>query len=375
MGLNFKAIFSMLSPNNKKVKKILLTGGGTGGSVAPLLAIADNLNPQRDEAGGVSFLWIGTKNGVEREMVEKEKIKFMAIAAGKLRRYFSWQNFVDLFLILIGFFQSLFLISKWKPNIIITAGSFVSVPVVWAGWILRVPILVHQQDVQPGLANKLMAPFARVITVAFEKSLIDYGEKAIWTGNPVRKNFQSTINKTRNNKFFKLKKDLPIIFVVGGGTGAKAINDLVEGSLNELTRICQIIHATGKSKGSAVKRENYYAFEFLNFEQMSEAYSLADVVVSRCGMGALTELSFLSKPSILVPMPDSHQEENAKVFSENNAAIVLNQKKLTPQMFFDEIKKIINNKETKKMLSENIDNVMKKEANEAIVKIVNIVLN
>lgn len=361
----------MLSQNNKKVKKILLTGGGTGGSVAPLLAIAEKLR----EKGDIDFFWIGTRDGVEKEMVEGENIKFIPIAAGKLRRYFSWQNFVDLFLILIGFFQSLSLISKWKPNMIITAGSFVSVSVVWAGWILRVPILVHQQDVQPGLANKLMAPFARVITVAFEKSLIDYGEKAIWTGNPVRKNFQSTINKTRNNKFFKLKKDLPIIFVVGGGTGARAINDLVEGALNELTKICQIIHATGKSKAQGKQKENYYPFEFLSVEQMAEAYSVADVVVSRCGMGALTELSFLGKPSILVPMPDSHQEENAKVFSENNAAIVLNQKELTPEMFSNEIKKFISNQELKNILSRNIGNVMKKEANEAIAKIVNIVLD
>lgn len=358
----------MAFSNYEGKKRILLTGGGTGGSVAPLLAIAENLVD-------CDFLWIGTKNGIEREMVEKEKINFKAVASGKLRRYFSARNFIDPFLILAGFFQSLFVILKWNPDIVITAGSFVSVPVVWAAWLLGVPILVHQQDVRPGLANKLMAPLAKIITVTFEKSLKDYGKKAVWTGNPIRKNFELLNNQNQKNKFFDIKSNLPIIFVVGGGTGAKAINSLIEGILSEIIKICQVIHVAGKSKSQSIRTENYYPFEFLSVEQMAEAYSLADVVVSRCGMGTLTELSFLSKPSILIPMPDSHQEGNAEVYRENGAAVVLDQKDLTSQILFNEIEKIINNTEIKEKLSENIGNVMKKEANEAIVKIVDIVLN
>ena len=176
----------MLS-QNKKFVKIILTGGGTGGSVAPLLGVAEML--QRRDAkscvstdAGYEFLWIGTKHGPERAMVEREKIEFIAIPSGKMRRYASFKNFIDPFFILAGFFKSLYIILKWKPDFVMSAGSFVSVPVIWAAWLLRVPSLVHQQDARPGLANVLMAPFAGVITVTFEKSLMDYGKKAVWIG-------------------------------------------------------------------------------------------------------------------------------------------------------------------------------------------------
>ena len=165
--------------------RILLTGGGTSGSVTPLLAVVDELGKKDFE-----FLWIGTKKGPERIMVEKEGIRFKKILAIKLHRYVSiytliYTLFSPIFFI-FGFIQSFFIILKFRPQWILTTGSFVSVPVVWVGWFLRRKILVHQQDVQTGLANKLMAPCARIVTVTFEKSLEDYGKKAKWIGNPAR---------------------------------------------------------------------------------------------------------------------------------------------------------------------------------------------
>ncbi len=151
-----------------KSKKILLTGGGTGGSVVPLLAIVDEMKKQSDKE--YNFLWLGSKKGPEKEMVEAENIRFRIILSGKWRRYFSIKDFTDLFKIKLAFWQSILIIIKEKPSLVISAGSFISVPVVWAAWLWRVPALVHQQDVRPGLANRLMAPFATVITVAFEKS-------------------------------------------------------------------------------------------------------------------------------------------------------------------------------------------------------------
>lgn len=346
------------------INKILLTGGGTLGSVSPLLAIAEELNNSE-------FLWVGTNKGLEREIVERENIKFKSIVSGKLRRYFSFRNFIDPFLIIIGLFQSIFIMIKWRPNMIITAGSFVSVPVVIAGWILKVPSLIHQQDVRPGLANKLMAPFAKKITVSFEKSLADYGKKAVWTGNPTRHNLEISNNKPKMTNYFDLQNDLPVVLVMGGGTGAKGINNLISNGLDELTKFCQVIHITGKNKVEKIKVKNYYFFESLNIEEITEAYRLADVVVSRCGMGSLTELSCLGKPSILIPIPDSHQEENAEVFAEKDAAIVLDQKKITPEELSNKIKNILNNREIKEKLSNNIKNVMKKNANKEIIKIIN----
>ncbi|HTW96260.1 MAG TPA: glycosyltransferase, partial [Candidatus Methylomirabilis sp.] len=214
-----------------KAKKILLTGGGTAGSVSPLLAIAEDLRAQ----GGFDFLFVGTKNGIEKQMVKEARIPYRSVAAGKLRRYFDWRNFVDVFKIKLGFWQAFFLMIKERPDLVMAAGGFVAVPVVWAAWLLRVPVIIHQMDIRPGLANKLMAPFARVITVTFEKSLADYGAKAIFTGNPIKKSLRAMRYALREDDFkkreaavrrFGLKSGLPVIFVVGGGTGAEGINKL-----------------------------------------------------------------------------------------------------------------------------------------------------
>ncbi|MEA3464105.1 MAG: undecaprenyldiphospho-muramoylpentapeptide beta-N-acetylglucosaminyltransferase [Patescibacteria group bacterium] len=391
----------------KNTKKILLTGGGTGGSVAPLLAVVDELRMKEAEllrlqsnrrsSASNAFFWLGAKNGPEKRMVKDAGIKFKPIFSGKFRRYFSLRNFIDPIFIFVGFFQAFFIILKWRPNLVMSAGSFVSVPVVWAAWLLRVPILIHQQDARPGLANKLMARFARIITVTFKKSLSDYGEKAVWTGNLIRQSLtddpamslRSNVagrrprniaqlkrgRQTTNDKF-KLSKNLPVVLIIGGGTGALAINQLVEQSLDELIEFCQIIHITGKSKVPNYIPQysagiNYKFFEFLNAGQMAQAYAAADVAVSRCGMGVLTELSYLAKPAILIPIPNSHQEENAEIFKEKKAAIVLDQKELTAGKLADNIKKLLDDKMLRDKLSNNISRVIKRGANKKIAEIIN----
>ncbi|MFH1428083.1 MAG: undecaprenyldiphospho-muramoylpentapeptide beta-N-acetylglucosaminyltransferase [Patescibacteria group bacterium] len=355
-----------------KIKKILLTGGGTGGSVTPLLAIVDELFRNIKSECPYRFIWLGTRKGPEREMVKDVKIKFIPIANGKFRRYFSIKNLIDPFFIIIGFFQALAIILVWRPNLVMSAGSFVSVPIVWAAWILRVPVIIHQQDVRPGLANKLMAPCAKVVTVTFRESLDDYGEKAVWTGNPVA--LKNREHRARNN--FYIKKDLPIVLAVGGGTGSEAINKLVLASLGELAEICQIIHITGRDKNknsissTREKNENYKSYEFLEHEKIMEIMTAADLVISRAGLGLLTELSYLAKPAILIPLPSSHQEINARIFQKKEAAIVLDQKSLTTEEFTNNIKKLIADNELRKKLSDNISQVMKKGANQEIVKII-----
>ncbi|MFA4833400.1 MAG: undecaprenyldiphospho-muramoylpentapeptide beta-N-acetylglucosaminyltransferase [Patescibacteria group bacterium] len=366
----------MIQQKNKNVK-VLLTGGGTGGSVSPLLAVASGLRMSDVGLRTYEFLWVGTKFGPEREMVEKDGIKFIAIPSGKLRRYFSLNNFLDPFKIIAGFFKSFFIILKFKPDLIMTAGAFVSVPIVWAGWVLRVPILVHQQDVRPGLANKLMALFARVVTVTFEESLASYGKKAVWTGNPVR--FQISDFRFQIDEFCKkygLKRNLPIVLVVGGGTGAEAINKLVWESLDELVKICQIIHITGKKKGIRNQESgirNYVSYDFLEHEKVMGIMQAADLVVSRAGLGFLTEISYLGKPAIIIPIPDSHQEDNAQVFVKDEAAIILDQKKLTAKDFANKIGELLKDETLRRKLSNNVAEVMKKGANEAIAKIVELV--
>ncbi|MCX6796496.1 MAG: undecaprenyldiphospho-muramoylpentapeptide beta-N-acetylglucosaminyltransferase [Candidatus Falkowbacteria bacterium] len=358
----------MTIANNLKKCKIFFTGGGTGGSVAPLLAIYEEL--KNDVS--FEFSWVGTKDGIENEMLKNKNIKYLAIYAGKFRRYWSWQNCLDLFYIKIGFWQSLFLLIREKPNIIISAGSFVGVPLIWAGWLLRVPILIHQQDAQPGLANKIIALMATKITVALEKSLKDYGRKAVWVGNPIRSELiEIKINKQEALQKLGLAKDQPVVLVLGGGTGALAINELVKNNLAELTKFCQIVHITGKGKNSVTaENKNYCSFEFLDTFGLIKVFTTADIVVSRCGMSVLTELSYLGKPAILIPLPNSHQEANAVIFSEKKAAIVLQQNNLTNENFVQTVRSILNNRGLQAELSRNIQTIIKRGANQAIVKII-----
>ncbi|MCK5416001.1 undecaprenyldiphospho-muramoylpentapeptide beta-N-acetylglucosaminyltransferase [Candidatus Parcubacteria bacterium] len=362
---------------NNNNKTILLTGGGTGGSVVPVLAMVEIIKDSKLEIRNSKFFWIGTKFGPEKNMVERENIKFLSISSGKFRRYFSWQNFIDPFKILIGFFQSLIILIKNKPKVVISAGSFVSVPVVVAAWILRIPILIHQLDYRPGLANKLMAPFANVITVTFEKSLQDYSNKAIHIGAFIR---DSLVDIKVSKKFAQEKLGLQskklTILVLGGGTGSIVINNLVEECLDELSKFCQIIHITGQNKQTnetfqlEEKYKEYKSFEFLNTDGLIKVFKIADLVVSRAGMGILIELSGLKKPSIIIPMPDSHQEDNAKMLSDRNAGIVFNQKTLTNEKFIECIKKLINDDELRKKYGERIGEVIKKGDKEKIVKII-----
>ncbi|MFW5888698.1 MAG: undecaprenyldiphospho-muramoylpentapeptide beta-N-acetylglucosaminyltransferase [Patescibacteria group bacterium] len=349
---------------NKKKRKILLTGGGTGGSVTPLLTVMDKLQETGDE---YDFLWLGSRRGVEKNLVEERGVEFQSIPAGKLRRYFSFANFVDPFKIMIGFFRSLFIILKQKPDLIMSAGSFVSVPAVWAGWICRVPVVIHQQDVRPGLANKLMAPFADKITVTFERSLNDYGPKAVWTGNPVK------ASPKEEGVPFNFADDLPVVLAVGGGTGSLALNRLIEESIDDLLKICQVIHITGKNRQQSKnlkKKKGYYRYSFLKHSDILKAVKRADIVVSRAGLGFLTEISYNKKPAILIPMPDSHQEDNARLFGENGAGIVLDQNKITAKDLAKEIKELINDKKMRDRLSANVGKMIKKNGTENVVKIV-----
>jgi len=361
--------------------KILFTGGGTLGSVMPLVAIhqkficRDAALPRLKEE--YQSLWIGTKKGPEKDVVEKQGIEFKFISAGKLRRYFDLRNIIDLFKIKFGFWQAFFIILKFKPHVVLTAGAFVSVPVVWAAWILRVPIIIHQQDVKAGLANKLMAPFATKITVALDKSLKDYNKKkTVLVGNQVRKELvirnKEVGGKEILNKF-GLKGNLPVLLVVGGGTGALALNKIVINALDELTKFCQIIHVTGKGKCQSVKvsgvKNNYVQVEFLG-EEIFDALEAADVVISRAGMSFLTELAFLKKPTIIVPIPNSHQEKNAEYLVEKEACVYLKQKELDKVKFVKQVKPLIDDERLQKELGEKINKLFVDYSGEKIIKVI-----
>jgi UDP-N-acetylmuramate--alanine ligase len=347
--------------------KIIFSGGGTGGSVSPLLAIAQEL---RKRGVKEDFIFLGTKYGPEKKLVQNNNIKFQVISAGKLRRYFDIKNFTDLFRIIKGFFQSLRIINRFKPDIILSAGSFVSVPVVWAAWFLGFPSIIHQQDVRVGLANKLMAPFAKIITVAFEKSQKDFStKKTVLTGNPVRPEITSGSSE-KARRVFNLKNDLKTILVLGGGTGSLRINQIISSASLKLVNGAQIIHLTGVGRGTfTIHHENYHSFNFLTAE-IADALAIADIVISRAGLSTLTELAILKKPSIIIPIPGSHQEDNAQIFAQEKAAIVIPEDKLSTELLVEKINYLLDNPEWQKKLSLRIKEMAKPEALERITEIV-----
>ncbi|MDP2944610.1 MAG: UDP-N-acetylglucosamine--N-acetylmuramyl-(pentapeptide) pyrophosphoryl-undecaprenol N-acetylglucosamine transferase, partial [bacterium] len=349
-------------------------------SVAPLLAVAEELWKEPGDSD-LRFVFVGTKSGPEREMVaafnkEIGPTEFIPLISGKWRRYFSLDNFLDIFKIIAAWFQCFGLLTKIHPDIINSAGAFVSVPLVWAAAYKKIPILIHQQDLRPGLANKLMAPRARAITVVFEKSLLDYGPKAVLAGNPVRQ----LVNTQDENLVRKLKAEysldnsIPLVLFFGGGLGATGINRLVFKAASGLARNCQIIHLTGRGKmpedSNLLKINNYHVLEFLDNHELATLMALADLVVARAGLGTLTELSYWRKPTILIPMPNSHQEDNAAYFAKERAALFMNQAELTPEKLTAAVKDVLADSSLKRELSNNIGKIMKRGAAGTIAGII-----
>jgi len=356
---------------NNSVRKILMSGGGSGGPVTPLLAIASEL--LKDDST-LNFVFVGDRFGPAKELITNFKetpIKFLTIPSGKWRRYFSFNNFFDIFKIIAAFFKSLIILRHEKPDLVISVGGFVSVPLVWAAALYRMPILIHQQDMRAGLANKLMAPFAHVITVSFEKSLSDYGPRAVLTGNPLKdiSSYRANVIQAKNKYGFKIED--PLVMVIGGGTGALAINKLVAASLPELLPFCQIIHLTGRGKKpELVSDSRYQSFEFLDQSEVLALMAASDLIISRCGFGVLTEIAAFAKPAILIPIPNSHQKDNAKLFQGRDAAIVLDQEDLNPDFLSNQIKLILSDAKLRGSLSHNIGKIMKPAAAENIAAII-----
>ncbi len=339
--------------------KILFSGGYTLGPVTPLLAIREKIKKQYPDA---EFVWVGTKTGPERKLIEEQGIRFTTIASGKLRRYLSIWNITDILKIVIGWFQSIKIMWQENPDICISAGGFISVPVHWAAWLFGISTWVHQQDVQVGLANKLMAPFAKIITTALEQNVRNFSKKKThWIGNPVREEILQG-KKAEALKNFDLQSDLPVVFATGGGTGSMRVNQLVVQAVQHLKGHCQVIHLSGKERPQelverAVKHFDYYQIHQFFTHEMAEAYAVADIVISRGGFGSLTEISSLGKPAILVPKP-GHQEENVRFLAKAGAVLLVDEKtadgnflaKMIKDLLADDLKQKQMSKQIQKML-------------------------
>ncbi|MFH1366725.1 MAG: undecaprenyldiphospho-muramoylpentapeptide beta-N-acetylglucosaminyltransferase [Patescibacteria group bacterium] len=347
--------------------KIVLTGGGTAGSVMPLLAIYEGFKNRNIPA---EFLFVGTEKGMEKELVKTYDINFKSISAGKLRRYLSLKNITDALKVAEGFFAARNILKQFKPQAVVSAGGFVAVPVIWAAYSLKIPCLIHQQDFEKGLANKLTQKPATKITVTFEKSLLEFPrKKVVLIGNPVRPEILRGI-KEKAIKIFSLKKNLPTLLILGGGTGALKINQEINKILIDLVGFCQIIHLTGQGKGvTDFEHENYHPYELLT-DKMKEALAVADLVISRAGLSTLTELAALAKPAIIIPIFKSHQEKNAAYFEKEHAVLVIRENILHHELLLTTIKGLLSNPNKLNELGQNIKKLDRPEALDKIIEII-----
>jgi UDP-N-acetylglucosamine--N-acetylmuramyl-(pentapeptide) pyrophosphoryl-undecaprenol N-acetylglucosamine transferase len=354
--------------DNCEKKKIIITGGGSGGHVTPLEAVVENLS--RDD---FDILYVGSGNNFEIQMAERQKINYKKILVGKYRRYFSWQNFIDLFKVKIGIWQSIFIIMLFRPNVIFAKGGYVTLPVVIAGWMLGVPIVIHESDTIMGLANKIEAKLAKKVCVGF--SIDNYPalplEKIIYTGNPVRKGFLIG-DKIQANKF-------KTILVIGGSQGSRFINQIIASILPKLTSKFKIIHISGKNDYEWLKKNSWPNYELYDYsDKVLNFMTEADLIISRAGANVLAEIAILGKPSILIPIKQSannHQFVNAKVYEKNGASVVYSEDQLGPDSFFDIIKSILDDEKILLSMSQNAKNLANPDASKAIAGVIKELIN
>lgn len=309
-------------------KTILLTGGGTAGHVTPNLALLPQLR-----AEGYSIHYIGTVDGIERELLAKEAgVAYHAISAGKLRRYFSLKNFTDPFRVVKGFFQARRIIKEVKPDVVFSKGGYVSVPVAIAAR-NKAPIVTHESDYTPGLANRITARFADTICVTFEDTLQYVGSKGVYTGTPIRPALFAG-RAAKGLAFTGFSGQRPILLAMGGSQGAQAINDVLRQALPCLTQTFDIIHLCGKCKlSTTIDDPAYRQYEYIS-EELPDLLACADIILSRAGANAVFEFLALAKPALLIPLPcdcsRGDQVLNAQYFARKGYAITMDQADLNP---------------------------------------------
>ena len=326
------------------MKRIVLTGGGTAGHVTPNIALIPGLREK-----GYDIQYIGSYNGIEKELIEPFEIPYHGISSGKLRRYFSMQNFTDPFRVIKGFAQARKLLKELKPDVIFSKGGFVSVPVVLAAKKLGIPTICHESDITPGLANKIAIPSATKVCCNFPETLDNLpADKAVLTGSPIRQELLSG-NKLAAMDLCDFSADKPVILVIGGSLGSVIVNNAVRDALPELLEHYNVIHLCGKGKidDSFNYIKGYAQFEYIKSE-LRDIFALSDIVISRAGANAICELLALRKPNILIPLSlnasRGDQILNARSFEKQGFSMVLEEEQLTKESLIEAVNKLYEDK-------------------------------
>ncbi len=345
------------------MKKIVLTGGGTAGHVTPNIALL----PKLKEAG-YEIYYIGSYEGIERKLIESYEIPYYGISSGKLRRYFDWKNFSDPFKVLKGYGQAISILKKLKPDVVFSKGGFVSVPVVMAAKHCKIPAIIHESDMTPGLANKLAIPSATKVCCNFPETLQYLPEgKAVLTGSPIRSELLKGDKVHALNFIGNFTAQKPTLMVIGGSIGSVVINDTVRKALPELLKEYQVVHLCGKGNLAPELdgTQGYVQYEYIK-EELNDLFALADIVISRAGANAICELLALHKPNILIPLSAAasrgDQILNARSFEKQGFSYVLEEEKLTEETLLGAIRQVEEKKNSYRKAMEassRIDSVTK----------------
>lgn len=328
------------------MKKIILTGGGTAGHVTPNLALIPSLKKRNYD-----IHYIGSYQGIERKLIEGAGIPYNGISSGKFRRYFDLKNFSDPFRVLKGYGEALKLIKNYKPDVVFSKGGFVAVPVVLAAKRCKVPVIIHESDMTPGLANKLCIPAAASVCCNFPETLSYLPkDKAILTGSPIREELLKG-DRLTGLKYAKLSANRPVILIIGGSLGSVTVNTAVRGILPKLLKNYQVIHICGKGNldESLMSTDGYVQYEFVD-APLKHLFAAADLMISRAGANSICEILALRKPNILIPLTAAasrgDQILNARSFAKQGFSCLLEEENLTGDSLLLAITETFTNRQT-----------------------------
>lgn len=349
------------------MKTIVFTGGGSAGHVTPNLAIISKLKKR-----GWDIQYIGSRDGIEKDIIHHAGISFHHISSGKLRRYFDMKNIKDPFKVVKGIGEAYMLLRKLKPAIVFSKGGFVSVPVIVASWLHRIPVISHESDMTPGLANKISMPFVTRMCVNFPESLKHIkGDKGICTGLPIRDQILQG-KASRAYDLCEFHKQKPVLLIMGGSLGAQAINKAVRDALDPLLERFQIVHICGKGHvdDTYAKRRGYKQFEFIN-DELADVLAMTDIVLSRAGATSIFEFLALGKPMLLIPLTRQasrgDQILNAASFEKKGYAHVLFEENVTAETLVQHLDRVYEDRER---IVNNIRTTQQSNAADTIVDLI-----
>ncbi|MEW9698095.1 undecaprenyldiphospho-muramoylpentapeptide beta-N-acetylglucosaminyltransferase [Paenibacillus sp. SI8] len=349
------------------MKTIVFTGGGSAGHVTPNIALMTKLSQL-----GWEIRYIGSATGIEKDIIEREGVPFYPISSGKLRRYFDLKNFKDPFKVIKGVYESYRLLRRLKPAIVFSKGGFVSVPVVLGSRMNKIPVIIHESDITPGLANKLSIPFATKVCVTFPESMQHVqDQKAVLTGLPIRDRIRSG-KASAGYQLCDFHSQKPVVLIMGGSLGSQAINQAVRGNLNRLLEQFQIVHLCGKGNiaPELAGVRGYKQFEYMN-DELPDVLAMTELIISRAGATSIYEFLILEKPMLLIPLSlqasRGDQILNAKSFQKAGYADVLPEEELTSDSLTERLEALHANRDAYKSAMANRNEA---DAVAAIVKLI-----